>query len=109
MIYDLPKIELKQIEAANKNRLYRIERDRLKTRTFIYLNYPIVNYYGLNISDAKKYIYADFIARFERLLGRNVLFSLGYNNNDSSLLKVSSTLDKDHILIDLSPEHDTNL
>lgn len=94
MIYDLPKIEAYQIEKAHKEKLYRIERDRLKPRSFIFTNYPKTNYYGLNVSDAKEYVYIDFVARFERLLGRNVLFSLGYNNIDSSILNISSNLDK---------------
>ena len=94
MIYDLAKIEAHQIEKAHKNRLYRVERDRLKSRCFIYLNYPKINYHGLNISEAKRYVYADFIARFERLIGRNVLFSIGYNNLDSSIYLNANKLDK---------------
>lgn len=94
MIYDLQKIEKEQINKALSNRLYRIERDRLKTRYFVFTDYPKTNYHGLNISEAKTYVYADFIARFQRLLGRNVLFSLGYNNTDSSLLNITTTLDK---------------
>ena len=56
MIYDLPKIEEEQVSKAHKERLYRIERDRLKTRYFVYLNYPVTNYHGLNVSDAKEYV-----------------------------------------------------
>lgn len=94
MAYDLFKIEFEQINKAMKNRLYRIERDRLKPRYFIYLDYPLCNYYGLNISDAKGYVYADFIARYKRLTGKNVLFSVGYNNTTSSILNITSMLDK---------------
>lgn len=94
MIYDLPKIEASQIENAHKERVYRVERDRLKSRYFIYLNYPKINYHGLNLSEAQKYIYADFVARYQRLVGRNVLFSIGYNNIDSSIYHSSSKFDK---------------
>lgn len=94
MLYDLKKIELEQITKAMKNRLYRIERDRLKPRYFVYLNYPLCDYYGLNISSAKGFIYADFIARYKRLTGKNVLFSIGYNNTISSILNLTTTLDK---------------
>ena len=94
MIYDLPKVEALQIEAAYKQRFYRVERDRLKSRYFIYLNYPKINYHGLNLSEAKKYVYADFVARYERLIGRNVLFSIGYNNLDSSIYHSFNKLDK---------------
>lgn len=94
MLYDLPKIEALQIEKAHKDRLYRVERDRLKSRYFIYLNYPKINYHGLNLSEAKTYVYADFVARYQRLIGRNVLFSIGYNNTDSSIYHMSSKLDK---------------
>lgn len=94
MIYDLPKVEALQIEAAHKQRFYRVERDRLKSRYFIYLNYPKINYHGLNLSEAKKYVYADFVARYERLIGRNVLFSIGYNNLDSSIYHSFNKLDK---------------
>ena len=93
MVYDLPKIELNQINNAKKQRLYRIERDRLKPRYFVYSNYPVCNYYGLNIDEAKSFVFADFISRYKRLKGRNVLFSLGYNNTSSSILKLSM-LDK---------------
>lgn len=94
VIYNLPEIESIQIERAHKDRMYRVERDRLKTRYFIYLNYPKINYHGLNLSEAKKYVYADFVARYERLVGRNVLFSIGYNNNDSSIYNSSAKFDK---------------
>lgn len=94
MIYDLPKVEALQIESAHKQRFYRVERDRLKSRYFIYLNYPKINYHGLNLSEAKKYVYADFVARYERLIGRNVLFSIGYNNLDSSIYHSFNKLDK---------------
>ena len=94
VIYDLPVIEKNQIEKFHKERMYRVERDRLKTRYFIYLNYPKINYHGLNLSEAKKYVYADFIARYQRLIGRNVLFSIGYNNYDSSIYNSSFKFDK---------------
>ena len=94
MIYDLPKVEAKQIEKAHKNRIYRVERDRLKSRFFIYLNYPNITYHGLNLSEARKYVLADFTARYERLVGRNVLFSIGYNNIDSTIYHNSNKLDK---------------
>ena len=94
MIYDLAKVEAEQIEKAHKNRLYKVEKDRLKSRSFIYLNYSKINYHGLNLSEARRYVYADFIARFERLIGRNVLFSIGYNNLDSSIYNNSNKLDK---------------
>ena len=94
MIYDLPKLEAKQIELAHKNRIYRVERDRLKSRFFIYLDYPKISYHGLNLSDARKYVLADFTARYERLIGRNVLFSIGYNNTDSAIYYNSNKLDK---------------
>ena len=94
MIYDLPKIEASQIEKAHRDRLYRVERDRLKSRYFIYLNYPKINYHGLNLSEAKKYVYSDFVARYQRLIGRNVLFSIGYNNFDSSIYHNCNKFDK---------------
>ena len=94
MIYDLPKIEANQIAKAHKDRLYRVERDRLKSRYFIYLNYPKINYHGLNLNEAKRYVIADFIARYERIIGRNVLFSIGYNNIDSSIYHNCSKFDK---------------
>ena len=94
MIYDLPKIEAKQIENAHKNRIYKVERDRLKSRFFIYVDYPKITYHGLNLSEARKYVLADFTARYERLIGRNVLFSIGYNNIDSMIYHNSSKLDK---------------
>ena len=94
MIYDLSKIEANQIEKAHKSGMYKVERDRLKSRYFIYLNYPKINYHGLNLNEAKRFVYGDFIARYQRLIGRNVLFSIGYNNLDSSIYKYSSTFDK---------------
>lgn len=94
MLYDLKKVELEQLNKALSNRLYRIERDRLKPRNFIYVDYPICNYYGLNLNEAKEYIFADFIARYKRLKGKNVLFSIGYNNISSSILNITSFLDK---------------
>ena len=94
MIYDLPSIEKIQIEKAQKNKLYKVERDRLKPRYFLYTNYPKINYYGLNIAEAKRFVYSDFIVRYQRLIGKNVLFSMGYNNLDSSIYHNANILDK---------------
>ena len=94
MIYDLKTIESKQIAKAHKMRLYKVERDRLKSRFFIYVKYPVVNYHGLNLSEARKFVYSDFVARYERLTGRNVLFSIGYNNLCPTIYSSAGKLDK---------------
>ena len=94
MIYDLLSVEKIQIEKAQKERLYKVERDRLKPRYFLYTNYPKVNYFGLNLSEAKRFVYSDFIVRYQRLIGKNVLFSIGFNNLDSSIYHNANILDK---------------
>ena len=94
MIYDLHSVEKIQIEKAQKDRLYKVERDRLKPRYFLYTNYPKVNYFGLNLSEAKRFVYSDFVVRYQRLIGKNVLFSIGFNNLDSSIYHNANLLDK---------------
>ena len=94
MIYDLHSVEKIQIEKAQKDRLYKVERDRLKPRYFLYTNYPKINYFGLNLSEAKRFVYSDFIVRYQRLIGRNVLFSIGYNNLESSIYHNCAKFDK---------------
>lgn len=94
LIYDLPSIEKKQIELAQEQHLYRIERDRLKPRFFLYTSYPTINYYGLDLTETKKFICADVMARFQRYLGKNVLFSVGYDNLSNEIYNVAAKLGK---------------
>ena len=94
MIYDLHSVEKIQIEKAQKDRLYKVERDRLKPRYFLYTNFPKVNYFGLNLSEAKRFVYSDFVVRYQRLIGKNTLFSIGFNNLDSSVYHNANLLDK---------------
>ena len=94
MIYNLPEIESEQIKSQHELRVYKTERDRLKPRFFIFIPYPKINFLGLSISDAKGYVYADIFARYNRYIGNNVLFSIGYNNNHPSVLKMTSNLSK---------------
>ena len=94
MIYSFQEIEEKQRKKALKERYYKIERDRLKPRLFLFIDYINTKSYGLNISDAKPYVYLDFIARYERLVGKNVLFSLGYNNINSLLIDAATNMNK---------------
>lgn len=79
MGYNLPEIEKVHIEENLNNHTYNLERDRLKTRYFLYASFPIVNYYGLSLLDAKAFIYADMVARYNRYIGKNVLFTVGYD------------------------------
>lgn len=94
MIYNLPEIEKAQIEFARKGRIYRIERDRLKPRFFLYASYPTIDFDGLNVTNARKYVYVDFMARFLRLQGYNVLYSLGYNNTNPKIIDSEALLSK---------------
>ena len=89
---DLIKVEKNKIQDAKVNHYNLLERDRLKSRFFAFTNYPIINNVNLSFLEAQRLIAMDFIVRFERLMGKNVLFPMGFNNFDLSIIENSGKL-----------------
>ena len=56
-----------------------IDNDKLKDRRFVFSSLPKCNNYGFQNGKIRPLIYGDIIARFNRLLNRNVLFPVGIN------------------------------
>lgn len=86
---DILRIEKDEIEFAKSNQLYKCERDRLKSRFFIY--HPNLNV-ASSLNEINSLIKSDMIARSQRLLGKNVLFPLIYNDFNYQLITNSARL-----------------
>jgi len=56
-----------------------IDNDHLKEKCFIFSSFPTANKYGFQTGNVRPLIYGDVIARYERLLNKNVLYPVGFN------------------------------
>ncbi len=72
------------LNAWRKAKLFKLEKDKLKSKKYIYSSFPIANKLGFLDANIRKYFYADFYSRYYRMNGYNVLFGLGYQNLASS-------------------------
>ena len=88
----LLKIEANAIKELKLNKYFKFERDRLKSRFFAFTNYPVINDVDLPLNEGIKLINLDFISRYHRMQGDNVLFPIGYNNFDLSIIDSASRL-----------------
>lgn len=87
MAYRLLELEQKYQKEAIRERYYALERDRLKNRVFLYASYPVLNDVRLHLGNLKRFIYIDVLARHQRFIGQNVLFSLGYQDLEESVFE----------------------
>ncbi len=56
-----------------------IDNDHLKEKCFVFSSFPTANKYGFQTGNVRPLIYGDVIARYERLLNKNVLYPVGFN------------------------------
>lgn len=70
----------------DKNRLFKLELDRLKHKKFIYTSFPAINQNGFIGGDFRRFLLADLYARFYRMNSFNVLYAMGYNNLATSAM-----------------------
>lgn len=65
------------IKKWKNDKLYALENDRLKKRSYVYTPFPKANLYGFQNGDVRGLIFADIIARYQRSQDKNVLFPTG--------------------------------
>ncbi|MBE6137100.1 MAG: hypothetical protein E7176_01735 [Erysipelotrichaceae bacterium] len=65
------------IKKWQADKQFALENDRLKKKSYIYTPFPKGNLYGFQNGDARGLIYADTLARYQRLQSFNVLFPTG--------------------------------
>lgn len=68
------------IKMWNQQRLFRLEKDRLKKKRYIYSSYADIIYPTLYLNCLPKYFCADTVCRINRSLGYNVINGIGYND-----------------------------
>lgn len=68
------------IEKWEKNRIFRVEIDRLKRKSTVFASPIYVNQLGFQNANAYKYLYADSFQRYLRMNDTNVLYSVAFND-----------------------------
>lgn len=56
-----------------------IDNDHLKEKCYIFSSFPTANKYGFQTGNIRPLLYGDVLARYERLLNKNVLYPVGFN------------------------------
>lgn len=56
-----------------------IDNDHLKEKSFVFSAFPTANKFGFQSGKIRPILVGDLIARFERLLNKNVLYPVGFN------------------------------
>ena len=56
-----------------------IDNDHLKEKSYIFSSFPTANKYGFQTGNIRPLLYGDVLARYERLLNKNVLYPVGFN------------------------------
>lgn len=68
------------IEKWNKGKIFRVENDRVKKKSFIFSSFPKTNLYGFQDARFRSLLACDFYSRYERMKGINVLFPTGFDS-----------------------------
>lgn len=68
------------IEKWKKSKNFRVEKDRLKPKSYLFSSFPRTNIYGFQDGNIRPMIVGDFLSRYERMVGYNVLFPIGYDS-----------------------------
>ncbi|MDE5715484.1 MAG: class I tRNA ligase family protein [Anaeroplasmataceae bacterium] len=67
-------------EKWNKGKIFRVENDRIKKKSYIFSAFPKTNLYGFQDAGFRSLLACDFYARYERMKGFNVLFPTGFDS-----------------------------
>ncbi|MFI3252307.1 MAG: class I tRNA ligase family protein [bacterium] len=97
MAYNNFKVEFVFQEKAVEKKYYKLQKDKLKKRKFIFNSYPLVHKNSIEMNDLRSFVYADAFARYNSYQGNNVLFTVGINNTSKKLYDsvLSNVLSKD--------------
>ncbi len=87
------------IEEWQRSKNFRVEKDRIKPKSYLFSSFPKTNLYGFQDGNIRGALVGDFFSRYERMDGKNVLFPLGFDSLGlSSYLenkRLSSTINDD--------------
>lgn len=68
------------IDEWKKSKNFRVENDRLKPKSYLFSSFPKTNTYGFQTLLIRQVLTGDFISRYQRMAGYNVLFPVGYDS-----------------------------
>lgn len=68
------------IEKWQKSKNFRVESDRIKTKSYLFSSFPKTNTYGFQRGNIRPLLVGDFYSRYLRMAGENVLFPTGYDS-----------------------------
>ncbi len=85
MNYNFFDIERTMQDEFSLKKYYKLQKDHLKKKKFVFARYPLVTKYSVEINDLRAYIYADAYSRYLTHLGNDVLFTVGINNTSKKL------------------------
>ena len=70
---------MKLYEKWQEDKNFIIDNDKLKEKSYIFSSFPTANKYGFQTGKIRPLIYGDILARYERLINKNVVYPTGYN------------------------------
>ena len=65
------------IKKWQDDKVFVLDKDILKFKSFIYTPFVKANLYGFQTADVRKLLFADALARYQRMAEKNVLFPTG--------------------------------
>lgn len=68
------------IERWRKSKNFSVEKDRIKPKSYLFSSFPKTNLYGFQDGNIRSIIANDAFSRFNRMIGYNVLFPIGYDS-----------------------------
>ncbi len=68
------------INEWKKSKNFRVEKDRIKPKSYLFSSFPKTNLYGFQDGNVRPILIGDFFSRYLRMIGNNVLFPLGFDS-----------------------------
>ena len=68
------------IKKWQKSKTFRVENDRIKPKSYLFSSFPKTNMYGFQNGNIRQILTGDFLARYQRMAGYNVLFPTGFDS-----------------------------
>ncbi len=68
------------IEEWKKSKNFRVENDRIKKKSYLFSAFPKTNTFGFQTLSIRNLLIGDFYSRYQRMVGYNVLFPVGYDS-----------------------------
>ncbi len=68
------------IEAWKNSKIFQVEKDRIKPKTYLFSSFPKTNLNGFQDAFIRPVLVGDFFSRYLRMKGNNVLFPMGFDS-----------------------------